>query len=286
MVPTFFWRRLVREIKATVKPEIMMLSEGALPEHHVGAFDITYAWNVYDVLTAIVRRLQPAAYLHHVLETEAKEFPQGALRLRFISNHDKNATDGTPLEHFGGIPAAFALSALIFTMGGYESIRSVPMLYNGDELGNTHRLSLFDKTVIPWSDLAAQPTGQLFRCHYETLIKLRKRRSSLLDGSMHKAPTSYDESVFAFVRASTPTSDTAEEVLVVVNLRDQPLQDLEVILPTTIHSPNEADLIHLENWYKEDEPLVETKKEHKGKLVLQYLQPFGFCIFGLQRKSH
>ena len=48
--------------------------------------------------------------------------------MRFITNHDKNFTDGSPLEHFGGAPAALATSAFIFTAGGYGSIRSVPML--------------------------------------------------------------------------------------------------------------------------------------------------------------
>ncbi len=48
--------------------------------------------------------------------------------MRFITNHDKNFTDGSPLEHFGGAPAALATSAFIFTAGGYGSLRSVPML--------------------------------------------------------------------------------------------------------------------------------------------------------------
>jgi hypothetical protein len=72
MVPTFFWRRVVREIKREVKPGIMMISEGTLPEHHVGAFDLTYAWTTYDALTAIVRRQQPASHLHDVLQAEAQ----------------------------------------------------------------------------------------------------------------------------------------------------------------------------------------------------------------------
>jgi glycosidase len=73
MVPAFFWRRAVREIKAQVKPSLMMLSEGALPEHHVGgAFDLTYAWNVYDALTAVIRGAQPASHLHRILKAEAK----------------------------------------------------------------------------------------------------------------------------------------------------------------------------------------------------------------------
>jgi hypothetical protein len=58
-----------------------------------------------------------------------QEFPEGTLRLRFAANHDKNFTDGSPIEHFGGAPAALAASAFVFTVGGYDSIRSVPMLY-------------------------------------------------------------------------------------------------------------------------------------------------------------
>ncbi|ELR14768.1 alpha amylase, putative [Acanthamoeba castellanii str. Neff] len=287
MVPTFFWRRVVREIKREVKPDILMISEGTLPEHHVGAFDLTYAWTTYDALTAIVRRQQPASHLHDVLQAEAQEYPEGTLRMRFITNHDKNFTDGSPLEHFGGAPAALATSAFIFTAGGYGSIRSVPMLYNGDEVANTLRLSLFDKTVIPWADLAASDIGQRFRRHYAQLIGLRRRWPAVfVDGTMHRATTSHDDQVFAFVRTS-PAADS-EEALVVVNLSDQAIGGLEVRLPHQ-HPPG-TQVVDRYDAGADDQAQAHTQAElqvdHTGQhVVIPSTPPHGFRILGLENKS-
>ncbi|MEK6650646.1 MAG: alpha-amylase family glycosyl hydrolase, partial [Bacteroidota bacterium] len=81
MVPTDFWETARRELER-VKP-VLMLSEGTLPEHHLNAFDLTYAWTVYDVLDPILRGQSPASIISETIQREAYRFPQGSLRLRF-----------------------------------------------------------------------------------------------------------------------------------------------------------------------------------------------------------
>ncbi len=71
----------------------MMLSEGSIPEHHMSAFDITYSWNIYDQLLPILSGKRPATTVDQLLRNEYLAFPTGALRLRFTTNHDKNAWD-------------------------------------------------------------------------------------------------------------------------------------------------------------------------------------------------
>ena len=70
-----------------------MLAEGTRPELHVGAFDMTYAWNTYDILLPILEGKENASAIDEALRRERYQFPRGALRLRFTTNHDKNAYD-------------------------------------------------------------------------------------------------------------------------------------------------------------------------------------------------
>jgi glycosidase len=133
--------------------------------------------------------------------------------MRFNTNHDKNAYDGPPQEHFGSKKAAKLTAAIVFTIGGYGTIRSVPMLYNGDEVGNTMRISLFEKTPIEWNT----PDAQEWRQFYKQLIALRRTEPALTRGSMTKLRTSNDEAVFAFERRHQNS-----HIIVAANLSQAP----------------------------------------------------------------
>ncbi len=212
LIPTEFWTESLRELRR-VKPSLMLLSEGTLPEHHVAGFDLTYAWTIYDALTKILKGKDNALLLHDLLEKEEKVFPKNSLRMRFNTNHDKNAYDGTPQEHFGSKTAARLTAALVFTLGGYGTIRSVPMLYNGDEVGSPTRISLFEKTPIDWNT----PDAGEWKQFYKQLIALRKTEPALTRGTMTKLRTSNDEAVFAFERQHQDS-----RVIVAANLSKTP----------------------------------------------------------------
>jgi Alpha amylase, catalytic domain/Glycosyl hydrolases family 2, sugar binding domain len=96
LVPTDFWETAAKELER-IKP-VLMLSEGTLPEHHIKAFDLTYSWNMYDVLEKVIRDSTPATIFHDLLKTESYQFPRGSLRMRFNTNHD-NAWDGPRLKN-------------------------------------------------------------------------------------------------------------------------------------------------------------------------------------------
>jgi cyclomaltodextrinase / maltogenic alpha-amylase / neopullulanase len=197
LVPTDFWEDAVKEL-VTVKP-VMMVSEGTLPEHHLKAFDITYSWNVYDVFEKVISGSTPATIFHDLLKTESYQFPKGALRMRFNTNHDKNAYDGPAAEKFTP-QGAKATAVLTFTYPG------IPLIYNGEEVGNTKRLVLFDKIDIDWSKHAE------CRPLYETLSFLRRQHPSLVSGLYLAVQNSEDKKVLSFLRVKGENS-----VLVVIN---------------------------------------------------------------------
>jgi glycosidase len=197
MVPTDFWNRARKELDK-IKP-VMMLSEGTLPEQHVEAFDMTYSWTVYDVLTKIIDGSTTVRIFDDILTTESYQFPQGSLRMRFNTNHDKNAWDAPAVEKFSP-QGAKATALLAFTYPG------VPLIYNGEEAGNGRKLSLFEKVDIDWTK------NYDFRAFYQALTRLRSAHPALVGGEYRSIKNSDGGKVYSFLRRTN-----GDEVLVVIN---------------------------------------------------------------------
>lgn len=210
LVPTDFWEAVVKELD-TVKP-VMMLSEGTLPEHHVRAFDLTYSWNVYDVLGKVIEGSTPVTIFNDLLKTESYQFPKSSLRMRFNTNHDKNVWDGPAVEKFTP-QGAKATAVLTFMYPG------VPLIYNGEEVANNKRLGLFEKKDIDWSK------NTEFRTLYEKLSILRKSHPALINGSYSAIQNSENRKVLSFIRIKGEDS-----VLVVINFGSA--MKCTLVLPT------------------------------------------------------
>jgi glycosidase len=201
LVPTDFWER-ARQTLDSLKP-VMMLSEGSLPEHHVHAFDITYAWNIYDVLEAVIHGRTPATVFGEQLAAESREYPQGSIRMRFNTNHDKNAWDAPASKKFSP-QGAHATAVLMFTLPG------VPLIYNGEEAGNEARLDLFEKVPIDWN------RGSDARALYTTLAKLHRDHAALRRGEYKFIPNSDSTHVVSCLR-----NETTDTVLTVINFASE-----------------------------------------------------------------
>jgi glycosidase len=123
--------------------------------------------------------------------TDENSWPDDAMRMLFVSNHDKNSWEGTQFEAFGeALENAIVLSVVS---------RGMPLIYNGQEAGNTKRLEFFDKDSIEWRE---HPIGDLYR----RLIALKKANSALWNGQwgagMIQVVNSAPARVFSFVRAN------------------------------------------------------------------------------------
>jgi glycosidase len=189
MVPTDFWEN-ARSALDSIKP-VMMLSEGSYPEHHLRAFDATYSWKIYHALSSIIKGETPASVFDSELNFEETSYPRNALRMRFSSNHDENAWDASDVEKFGGDGAKLA-AVLVNTIPG------IPLLYNGQEVGNKRKLGLFEKISIDWKG------GDEFRTLYARLFELRRDQPAFFAGEMLHIITTNDKRVFAFARVSGP----------------------------------------------------------------------------------
>jgi glycosidase len=197
MVPTDFWNTVRKRLDA-IKP-VMMLSEGTLPEHHVTAFDLTYSWNVYDALAPLLDGKRSPVILDQILRNEKLQFPRGSMRMRFNTNHDKNAWDAPAVKKFG--PDGLRLSTVLV-----NTIPGIPLIYNGEDVANDRVLGLFEKVSIDWS----RPPLQ--RELLTMLHSLRKENPALREGEFTKIPTDQDSLVFAFAR-----QHRGNQVVVVLN---------------------------------------------------------------------
>ena len=213
MVPTDFWERARKELDQI--KQVMLLSEGTLPEHHLSAFDLTYSWNVYDVLGKVIHGTTPVKVFDEILRNESLQYPRGSLRMRFNTNHDKNAWDEPAVKKFSP-QGAKATALLTFTFPG------VPLIYNGEEVGNEKALSLFEKTEIDWQQ---NPTVRQF---FKQLGTLRSSQVSLRRGDYTPLPNSDNQKVFSFLRRSGD-----DPVIVVINFSRQP-KEVSVSIPESV----------------------------------------------------
>jgi glycosidase len=132
---------------------------------------------------------RPVTLIDAILKNERLQFPTGSLRMRFTTNHDKNAWDSPAVLKFGREGLALA-TVLVNTLPG------VPMIYTGEEVGNERKLSLFEKVPVDWSQ--PRTMGDLWK----KLFALRKDHKALSRGDMMRVSTSPDSSVDAFVRVA------------------------------------------------------------------------------------
>jgi glycosidase len=206
LVPQDFWDHASAELRA-IKP-VFMLAEWESRDMHRDAFDASYAWTWWDTLHDIAKGKKDATALYPYYAWNRKFYPRQAYRLLYTTNHDKNAWDGTEFETFGDAVDA----AIVFSFVS----EGMPMIYNGQEVGNRKRLAFFGRDPIDWKD---SPYTEFYR----KLLALRKTNSALWNGEfgavMDQVPNSAPKQVFSFVRANPK-----DKVFVVLNLSAAPVK--------------------------------------------------------------
>lgn len=202
-VPTYFWVRVRTQLER-LKP-VFFLAEWESRELHDAAFDMTYAWSWNSSMHEIAMGKANVDALRGYYAWNDRAYPRDSIRMLFVSNHDKNSWEGTEYEQFGdALEAAIVLSVVSDGM---------PLIYSGQEAGNTRRLDFFDRDPIEWVE---HPMADFYRA----LLSLRSRHRALDNGAwgapMLEVRTSDPQQVLAFVR------DAVEDaVLVVLNLSAQ-----------------------------------------------------------------
>jgi glycosidase len=165
LVPLDFWI----EARTTLEQSKILywLAECEdLAYHQV--FDTSYAWAWMHASEKVGKD-----GLHEVWEVlhQYAQYPNGAYKLFYTSNHDENSWNGTEYEKYGVANKAWAVFTL--TWNGQ------PLMYSGQELPNRKRLAFFDKDPIQWT---SEPP--MLHDFYKTLLTARKQYPVLQVGQI------------------------------------------------------------------------------------------------------
>ncbi len=209
-VPADFWAEAIAELRTSFPDkELLMLAEGGEQSNFSAGFDMNYAWSYYDALESVFKG-QPA---DKVFKTHAQEYasiPEGAVKLRFTTNHDKTAYNGTPIKIYGGREGSLAALAVTTYMGG------ATMLYGSQEAAQEAALSFMNYYDYNWQNDIAYTSA------VRRLLSIRKDNDSLFAYGTIDDYSTVDAVMFRRLL-------DASEALVVVNVRNRVI---EVALPT------------------------------------------------------
>lgn len=135
-VPLDFWiegKRRIREIK----PDAVLLNEGSDWTYLEKCFDASYAFKWHSAIYKIISNTEPARLLREVDTEISERIPSGAILMRDMDNHDTVTDWPMRTEVLAGHDGMELIEALNFTIDG------IPMVYCGNELGDTARLNMF-----------------------------------------------------------------------------------------------------------------------------------------------
>ncbi|QIX60544.1 hypothetical protein HER32_04820 [Hymenobacter sp. BT18] len=204
--PTFeFFQEASQSLTSIRGRKVLLLAEGDKKKHFFRAgFPLCYDFGFINVLKhEIFAQGKSVKLLDSLNAAVYRNAPPAARMVRYVSNHDLNAWEGTPQEFFGGLQGAMAA----FVTAAY--MQAVPMIYNGQEVGYGQRVPFMGaRQPIDWTPNPA------LTAEYKRLIKFRNGSKALRRGEL----TSYStDDVCAFTRTAGK-----EQVLVLVNLRSSP----------------------------------------------------------------
>ena len=195
LVPIDFWVE-ARQYCDAVKP-LYWLAECDQSDYH-SVFNTSYAWSWMHATEKYHKGEGSLHDLRQVLHSYS-QYPAGATKLFFTSNHDENSWNGTEYEKYG--IAAMAWTVFCFTFNG------IPLIYSGQEIPLKRRLAFFQRDTIDWK---FPPALSQF---YFLLSDLRKRNAAITNGETYWLPSPHDHQVLLYFR-----KNQEQVVLVMLNV--------------------------------------------------------------------
>ncbi len=140
LVPHDFWE----DAKAAcqkINSDVFFLAEGDKPDLHLNGHDMTYSWNIWDLVTKTAQGNATVSEIKKSYENEQYQYPGNALRMRFTENHDKQRSRSL----IGDKQLNKTAWAFVALMKGN------PLIYAGQEVGAKERVDIHRDGVIYWS---------------------------------------------------------------------------------------------------------------------------------------
>ena len=199
--PADFWKQAIDSLRNITTHKLLLLAEGSKSANYASGFDFNFGFGFYGNLKNIYNNNASVSSIDALNTSEYNGASAGQQVVRYITNHDVNSSDGSPINLFAGKTGSMAA----FVVAAY--MKSVPMVYNGQETGMVSSIPFpFTSVKIDWN------TGADVTAEYKKVLGFRNASAAIRQGTL----TSFSNSdVSAFIKEKN-----AEKVLVFVNLRN------------------------------------------------------------------
>lgn len=259
MVPLDFWREGLRRMKA-VNPEAVLINEGA-DYDYLTVFNSEYAYYWHDCIYKVISGEAKACELREKWTESFEKLPSGAVLLRDIDNHDTVTDWKERVEKTVGHSGMEMLQALNYIIDG------IPMVYCGNELGDTAHLSMFANRFHMGEfeatdrSIASKPYSIRRQYVFKALNGIKSQSDTLANGVTIWLSTDKPDDIVAFVRKSENEDicfiGSFSGEVITCKANDIALENGKIILEC-------ANKINFEN----------------GELTLP---PFGYAVFKIEK---
>ena len=214
-IPLDFWEE-ARVRLEKIRPDIGMLAEAGENRRQADqlkAFDANYSFLYLEAIRNIFDGKHPVSYLSDLWNVIDSKWPQGSRFIRYSENHDTSTDDWyNRREKVWGFDGSNAVFVHLFTMYG------IPLIYNGQEVADTARHSIFGKAPIDWSN-SEKLVGKLRFSLLQKLCEMRKNEKVWTKGDIAWLSNNQPQSVLSYSRVLGN-----EKTTVIINLSKTPLR--------------------------------------------------------------
>ena len=220
--PFNFWIQAIDSLRNITSHKLLLLAESNNSVEFSTGFDYIFGFNFYGTLRNIYSNNNSVTAIDVLNTNDYRYATNGQQVVRYITNHDVNGSDGTPLKLFGGTTGSMAA----FVVAAY--MKSVPMIYNGQEVATPFQLTFpFTSAKLTWVPNPAV-TNQ-----YKAVIAFRNNSTAIKNGTL----TSYSNAdICAFTKEVV-----GEKVFVISNLRNA---TITYPIPTALQSTVWVDALN------------------------------------------
>jgi glycosidase len=216
--PIDFWAQAIDTLRNIKTHNLLFLAESNDNAKYTAGFDYIFGFNFYGNLKTIyssnisvltIDKLNTADFAS-VLNSQQQV-------VRYLTNHDVDGSDGTPIALYGGANGSLAAFTIIAYMKG------VPFIYNGQEVADPTQI-VFPFTgasnKIPWTN------NPLMVAKYKQIFSFRNSSVAIRRGTL----TSYDnKDICAFTK-----QQGTETAVILVNIRNSAISfTLPAVLANT-----------------------------------------------------
>lgn len=228
-VPVDFWNEASKRLNQ-IKPIFMLAeSEAHKPGMFDSAFDAYYGWEMHHVFNKIYAGELSSSEIIRVMNEKDSICGDHVFPMNFITNHDENSWNGTIDERLGESWGAMAVLSY--------SLRGMPLIYSGQEVGLDRRLSFFEKDSIDWN----KSNGEEYFNFYKGLNKLKQEKAFSINSSI--SCDIIGENLFRIVRGDS------SEYQIILNLNSGEAitqkvsipENYEIVLQKGINDNNAMD---------------------------------------------